>query len=67
MNIEVADEQRTLDEVVSMIRSLALQLLLHGPVVTDGDTIGGSAAERIRVRIVPSFCRPGETVYRIVW
>jgi hypothetical protein len=67
MNIEVADEQRPLDEVVSAIRSLVLDLLLRGPIVKDGDTISRGETGEVRVRVTPSFCRPGETVYRIVW
>ncbi len=67
MNVEVADEGRTLDEVVAMMSSLALHLLVYGPVVNDGDTIGHNETERIRVRVVSSFCDRVETVYRIVW
>jgi len=67
MNVEVADEGRTSDEVVAMMSSLALHLLVHGPVLKDGDTIGRGETERIRVRVVPSCRGRSETVYRIVW
>jgi hypothetical protein len=67
MNIEVADDGRTVEEVVSTMRAVALHLLRHGPIVQDGDTIRRTETERIRVRVLPSFCDRAETVYRIVW
>lgn len=41
-------------------------LLEHGPVLRDGDTFGLSAAERIRVRHVPSVDDATRTVYRLM-
>jgi len=67
MNVEVAETERSADDVAAALSKLALHLLVHGPVIADGETVFESEAERIRVRIGPSVCRPGETVYRIVW
>ena len=67
MNIEVVDERPSHDEVVAAVSELAHRLLTHGPVVKEGDAIGAARAAEARVRLVPSFRRPTETVYRIVW
>ncbi|WP_414639328.1 DUF4261 domain-containing protein [Archangium sp.] len=37
----------------------------HGPVLNDGDTIGLSADERLRIRHLPSAVDPSRKVYRI--
>jgi hypothetical protein len=42
-------------DALLFVNNLAGYLISKGPVVDDGDTVGGSENERIRVRFAPSF------------
>jgi len=65
MEIEIAGAPRQPSELMDKAYNIAHYLLDNGPVVKDGDTIGTSADERIRVRHTKSFVKPAEKVYRL--
>jgi hypothetical protein len=52
------------DQTLDLVRKLGSYILVNGPVVKDGETMGLTAEQRIRVRHVRSF-RPdvNENVY----
>ncbi|HET6828410.1 MAG TPA: DUF4261 domain-containing protein [Ramlibacter sp.] len=54
-------------KLFGLIAGMAEYLIKKGPVIKDGETIGDSPAENIRVRHAPSYWREGETVYRVVF
>ncbi len=42
-------------DALLLVNNLAGYLISKGPVVNEGDTVGGSESERIKVRFAPSF------------
>ncbi|MCB1515483.1 MAG: DUF4261 domain-containing protein [Hyphomicrobiaceae bacterium] len=42
-------------DALIFVNNLADYLITNGPVVNDGDTVGGSDTARIKVRVTPSF------------
>ncbi len=65
MEIETKDAPVDGVKLVSLIVSTAQYLIRKGAVIRDGDTIGESAAQRIRVRHKESLWNDRETVYRV--
>jgi hypothetical protein len=67
MEIEVKDTPKPFTELYGLVDGMAAYLIAKGPVIRDGDTIGHSNAQRIRVRHGESYWRPGERVYRVAF
>lgn len=54
MEIEVRDAARPPAQLLERVMDVAAYLLESGPVLKDGDTIGTSATERLRIHHAPS-------------
>lgn len=65
MELELVASRSKPAELVDRAFHFAHYLLDHGPVLKDGDTIGLSAQERLRVRLLPSVIDPARRVYRV--
>lgn len=65
--IESKDANVDGKKLFTLAVSTADYLIKNGPVIKDGDTIGGSAHEKIPVRHAPSYWHEGKTVYRVVF
>lgn len=50
-------------DALQFVNNLAGYLITNGPVVKDGDTVGGSETERISIRFAPSFRDGVDEVY----
>lgn len=67
MDIEVDHCQLDLQELFEFVCNIAHYLIQSGPVIQDGNTVGGTAEERILVRHLPSMIDPDRQVYKIVF
>ena len=67
MDIEVDRCRMDLQELFEFVSNIAHYLIRSGPVIADGNTVGGSAEERILVRHRPSMIDQGRRVYKIVF
>ena len=67
MEIEVDRCRMDLQELFEFVSNIAHYLIQSGPVIADGNTVGGSAEERILVRHRPSMIDEGRRVYKIVF
>lgn len=67
MEIEVDRSPMDRQDLVEFISNLAHYLIQQGPIIADGNTVGGSAEERIVVRHRPSMVDPNRRVYKIVF
>lgn len=65
--IEAKDVNRSGRDVFILLMGMAQYLVQKGPVIKDGETIGDSPAQNIRVRQGPSYWREGLTVYRVIF
>ncbi len=66
MEVEVRGfDAESPEAMITFVQGIARYLAASGAVIEDGDTIGGSAQERILVRHEPSTLAPGTTVHRI--
>lgn len=67
MDIEV--DRCTLDvgDLFEFVSNIAHYLIQSGPVIADGNTVGGSAEERILVHHRPSMIDKKKIVYKIVF
>src|SRR5262249_36020035 len=65
MEIEAKDVALPFKDAYAHVEGMAAYLIAKGPIVRDGDTIGSSPTERIRVRHGPSYWRKGQRVYRL--
>lgn len=65
MELEFVEQRAEAAVLVDRAFNVAHYLLDRGPVLKDGDTVGLSAEERIRVRHAPSVLDPPRTVYRL--
>jgi len=65
--IESKDANTDGRRLFSLVAGMAEYLVRKGPVIKDGETIGDSPAENIRVRHAPSYWREGKTAYRVVF
>jgi hypothetical protein len=63
MEIEIPRIQMEIGELREWLRDIICYLLENGPVLRDGQTIGGSADEQIRIRHCPSiFGHSGQVI-----
>jgi len=67
MEVEVARSPMEPQELVEFVANIANYLIQNGPVIADGDTVGGSEDERILVRHEASVADQGRRVYQIVF
>ncbi|HKR21275.1 MAG TPA: DUF4261 domain-containing protein [Pyrinomonadaceae bacterium] len=67
MEIEVDGSGMTAQDLFEFVCNIAHYLIQSGPVIADGNTIGGSEDERILVQHRPSMIEPGRRVYKIVF
>jgi hypothetical protein len=65
MEIETKDAPMPGLELFDLVLGATQYLIAKGPVVQDGDTIGQSTKQRIRVRHADSYWNDGEKVYQI--
>lgn len=66
MEIEVDDSAWQPSELLEFTYNIAHYLIQSGPVINDGDTVGGSEAQRIVVRHGVSSSDPANKAYKIV-
>ena len=67
MDIEVDRCQMDLQELFEFVSNLAHYIIQSGPVIADGNTVGGSEEEKILVRHRPSMLEESRQVYKIVF
>lgn len=67
MEIEAVRVKGDSEGLYGLVYDVAHYLLENGPIVKDGDTIGGSEAEHIEVRYEPSMWDNSRKVYRLVF
>lgn len=67
MEIEVDRCRMNLQELFEFVSNLAHYLIQSGPVIADGNTVGGNEEERILVRHRSSMIDQREMVYKIVF
>lgn len=67
MDIEVDRCTMKVSELLEFVSNIAHYLIQSGPVISDGNTVGGSAEERILVRHQPSMIDKKKKVYKIVF
>ena len=67
MEIEVDHCRMNLQELFEFVSNLAHYLIQSGPVIADGNTVGGNEEERILVRHRSSMIDQREMVYKIVF
>ncbi|MCA9068927.1 MAG: DUF4261 domain-containing protein [Planctomycetaceae bacterium] len=67
MDIEVDRCQWDGEELFEFVSNIAHYLIQNGPVIGDGNTVGGSEEERILVRHLPSMTEEDRLVYKIVF
>lgn len=65
MEIESRNAPMPARELFDLVLGASQYLIAKGPVIKDGDTIGHSPQQRIRVRHADSHWNPGQKVYRI--
>jgi hypothetical protein len=67
MDIEVDGCRMKPQDLFEFVSNIAHYLIQSGPVIADGNTVGGSEEERILVRHRPSMVDPKRRVYKIVF
>jgi hypothetical protein len=67
MDVEVERFDGDPEDVFGIVCGMAHYLLQSGPVIADGNTVGGTPEEQIIVRHLPSRVDPGRTVYKILF
>ncbi len=67
MDIEVDRCTMGLEELFEFVSNIAHYLVQSGPVIADGNTVGGSEEERIVVHHRPSMVDANRKVYKIVF
>lgn len=65
MDLEIMESPREVGELREFAMNIATYLIDNGPVLNDGETVGGSADERYVVRHRPSAVNRPATVYLI--
>jgi hypothetical protein len=65
MDVEVVAAPEDLESMLGRAFNVAHYLLDNGPVLNDGDTIGFTEGERLKVRHAPSVSDALDTVYRV--
>lgn len=67
MEIESKDANIDGKSIFTLVAWMSEYLISKGPVILDGETVGESPAQNIRVRHAPSYWNEGQTVYRVVY
>jgi len=67
MEIETDHSKMEPQDLLDFVSNLAHYLIQSGPVISDGNTVGGSENERILVRHRPSMVDPNRQVYKVVF
>jgi hypothetical protein len=67
MEIEIDRSKMDVEELFEFVANVAHYLIQSGPVIADGNTVGGSEEERILVRHRPSMIDKDRQVYKIVF
>jgi hypothetical protein len=67
MDIEVDRCTMGVSDLFEFVSNIAHYLIQSGPVIADGNTVGGTAEERILVHHRPSMIDKKKTVYQIVF
>ena len=67
MDIEVDRCSMDVGDLFEFVSNIAHYLIQSGPVIADGNTVGGSAEERILVHHRPSMIDKKKKVYKIVF
>jgi len=67
MDVEVERFDGDPEDVFGIVCGMAHYLLQSGPVIADGNTVGGTPEEQIIVRHLSSRVDPGRTVYKILF
>lgn len=67
MEIESKDANVDGKSIFGLVAWMSEYLISKGPVILDGETVGQSPAQNIRVRHAPSYWNEGQTVYRVVY
>jgi Domain of unknown function (DUF4261) len=67
MNLEVDRCKMDVQDLFEFVSNLAHYLIQQGPIIADGNTVGGSEEERILVRHRPSMIDTKRRVYKIVF
>ena len=65
MEIEIINSTSDPESVMEFGISITNYLMENGPIIRDGDTIGSSASQRIKVNFEPSIWDESREVYRI--
>lgn len=67
MDLEVDRCRMNASELFEFVSNIAHYLIQSGPVIADGNTVGGSENERILVRHRPSMVDKDRRVYKVVF
>jgi len=67
MEIEVDRCKLTMEDLFEFVSNIAHYLIQSGPVIADGNTVGGDEKEQILVRHLPSMIEDTKTVYKILF
>jgi hypothetical protein len=67
MEIEVDRSDKSVQELFEFIANIAHYLIQSGPVIADGNTVGGTPEQRILVHHRPSMVDKNRKVYKIVF
>lgn len=65
MELEAKDAPFAGHDLLELMINTTQYLIIRGPVLQDGDSIGGSPARRIYVKQAESYTSPGTKAYRI--
>lgn len=65
MNVEIQHSTRQPNNSLALASDIAYYLIKSGPVINDGDTIGHSAEEKLKITFSPSIVDKDITVYRL--
>ena len=65
MELEAKDAPMPGADLFDLVTGVSQYLISRGPVIGDGDTVGQSANQRIKVRHMDSYWNEGQKVYRI--
>jgi hypothetical protein len=67
MELEVERSPMDLEELFEFVSNVAHYLIQSGPVIKDGNTVGGSEEQRILVRHRLSLIDGGRQVYKVIF
>lgn len=67
MELEADQSPMEVRDLFAFLSNIASYLIKSGPVIADGNTVGGSEEERIVVRHKPSMVDPARRVYKLIF